>query len=63
MADIVTGILGMILFVIFLGFVLVKIADVAFWVVSAGAVGCMIYAFWGESVLPALRNGNAKRRA
>ena len=64
MADIVAGIIGRVLFLVFLGFVLVKISDVAFWIVCAGATACMIYAFWGEAVQPVLRraNGNGNGR-
>ena len=58
MADIVTGIIGIILFLVFLGFVLVKVADPAFWVVCAGSTAAMLYAFWGDAMTPALRRRN-----
>ncbi|HEX2215730.1 MAG TPA: hypothetical protein VHG27_03395 [Xanthobacteraceae bacterium] len=55
MTDIVTGIFGIVLFVVFLGFVLVKIADIAFWIVCAATIVAMLYAFWGDVVAPTFR--------
>jgi CDP-diglyceride synthetase len=52
MEDIVTGIIGMVVMLVFLSFVLVKVSDIAFWIVCAGAVAAMLYAFWGDAMRP-----------
>lgn len=58
MDDIVTGVLGAALFVIFLAFILVRVADVALWTVAIVGVLAMIYALWGDAVVPVLRRRN-----
>lgn len=55
MSDIVTGVIGAVLFVTFLAFILMRVTDIALWVVAIIGVLCMLYALWGDTVVPYLR--------
>lgn len=59
MSDILTGFVGGALFVAFLGFILVRVADVALWIVAIVGILCMIYALWGDAVAPYLSRRNS----
>jgi CDP-diglyceride synthetase len=54
MSDIVTGVIGGALFTAFLAFILVRVADVALWIVAIVGIFCMAYALWGDAVTPYL---------
>jgi len=60
MSDIITGIIGAVLFMTFLAFILMRVTDIALWIVVIISVACMLYALWGDAVVPYLRRrGNA----
>jgi nitrate reductase gamma subunit len=59
MADIVTGLIGIVLMVGFLLLILARIADPSIWVVSVFSIALMLLAFWREAVMPFQRRRRA----
>jgi len=55
MSDIITGVIGAALFVTFLAFILMRVTDISLWIVTIIGVACMLYALWGDTVVPYLR--------
>ena len=55
MSDIITGAIGAVLFVTFLAFILIRVTDISLWIVAIIGVLCMLYALWGDTVVPYLR--------
>jgi len=50
MADIVTGIIGMIIMTTFVTLVMTKVSDPALWVVSIASLALMVVAFWQDTI-------------
>jgi hypothetical protein len=50
MADIVTGIIGMVIMGTFVILVMTKVSDPALWVVSIGSLVLMVMAFWQDTI-------------
>lgn len=50
MADIVTGIIGMIIMTTFVTLVMTKVSDPALWIVSIGSLALMALAFWQDTI-------------
>lgn len=63
MSDLITGIIGSALFVTFVAFILVRVSDPALWIVSFIGFGCMLYALWGDTVVPLLRRRGSTEHA
>jgi uncharacterized membrane protein len=50
MADIVTGIIGMVIMTTFVTLVMTKVSDPALWVVTIASLLLMVMAFWQDTI-------------
>jgi cobalamin synthase len=55
MADFVTGLLGIVLMITYILLMVVKLNELALWVVSLVGIALAIWAFWGDAGAPLLR--------